>query len=131
MSDPAGPLWLWRAAIDPTDVYDGDTLRCTIDRGFHDTSHRRPIRLAGIDTPELRGTERQHGLQARDWVRGWVQAANITGHPWPFRLETVKLAGKYGRIVGTIWRLNDAGEVDPQSLNEALLVLGLAEEYPA
>ena len=114
--------WLWRIAIDPGDVYDGDTLRCTIDRGFNDVSANRKIRLAGIDTPELRGVERAEGLQARDAAHDWVTEA-VTGEAFPFRMRTVKLSGKYGRIVATVWRPDDL-----QSLNAWLLEHGFAQE---
>lgn len=45
--------WQWaRATV--VDHYDGDTLYADIDLGMELTRQRMPVRLAGIDTPELR-----------------------------------------------------------------------------
>lgn len=42
-------------------VYDGDTCTAVIDLGFR-ISFEIKLRLAGINTPELRGEERDKGL---------------------------------------------------------------------
>lgn len=45
--------WGWpRATV--VDHYDGDTFYADIDLGMELTRKRIPVRLAGIDTPELR-----------------------------------------------------------------------------
>jgi micrococcal nuclease len=57
-----------------TDVYDGDTLVAVVDIG--ENQYRRVMmRLAGIDTPELRSkysTERTMALSARNRVLNWL-----------------------------------------------------------
>lgn len=49
-------------------VIDGDTIIVDIDLGFHLTQHGMAIRLAGLDTPEIRGPERVHGLRYKEFV---------------------------------------------------------------
>lgn len=43
---------------------DGDTLLCLIDLGFYSHKEER-LRLARIDTPELRGAEKERGKQVK------------------------------------------------------------------
>ncbi|WP_299970189.1 hypothetical protein [uncultured Roseobacter sp.] len=47
-------------------VYDGDTVWADIDLGFNVTLNNEPLRLHRIDTPEVRGEEKERGLQIRD-----------------------------------------------------------------
>lgn len=80
-----------------TSVYDGDTVRVTIDVGFHYNRVDTPIRLWGIDTPELRGGERPDGIKVRDWVSEQVLGKKVV-------LESIEdNLGKYGRVLGIIW----------------------------
>jgi len=44
--------------------YDGDTFTMTIDLGFN-VQVTEKIRLFGVDTPEIRGDERERGLLVR------------------------------------------------------------------
>ena len=43
---------------------DGDTLLCLIDLGFYTHKEER-LRLAMIDTPELRGAEKEEGKKVK------------------------------------------------------------------
>ena len=96
-----------------TDIYDGDTVTCNIDVGFGIVLHKRKIRLLGIDTPEVRGEEREEGLKARDWLRELVLGKEII-------LYTVKdRTGKYGRLLGIIY-YND------ENINKKLVDAGYA-----
>lgn len=52
-------MYQYRAKLDR--VIDGDTMDFILDLGFHIEKKVR-IRVAGIDTPEIRGPEREHGL---------------------------------------------------------------------
>jgi len=53
--------------------------------------------------PELRGSERERGLQSRDYLRGLIDGQKIL-------LQTVKdRRGKYGRYLGEIW-LEEGGQ---------------------
>ena len=82
-------------------VYDGDTITVNIDLGFGIWLRKQKIRLYGINAPEVRGKEKQKGIEARDALSGKLcfnlDANNIY-------LETIKdKKGKYGRWLGIIW----------------------------
>ena len=101
-------LYLYKAHV--TDVYDGDTI--TIDLGFNTWIKDERIRLARINTPEVRGKEKVEGKLARDWLREKILNQDIL-------LRTIKSKkgadskGKYGRYLGEIMldgmNLVDAG----------------------
>lgn len=101
-------------------VYDGDTVMdLTLDLGFR-ISATISGRLYGIDTPELRGSDRQRGLEARDWLRkqmGEAQTVLVETRP-----PTASQQGKYGRWLITIW-------ADDLNLNDALITHGFAVPY--
>lgn len=70
-------------------VHDGDTVTVDIDLGFYLT-HRTPIRLAGVNAPELKTPE---GKVARDALQNFV-----VGHPGQWTAQTFKSGEeKYGR----------------------------------
>lgn len=49
-------------------VYDGDTITVCVDLGFH-ISQTMSVRLARINSPEVRGASSEDGLKARDFLR--------------------------------------------------------------
>jgi micrococcal nuclease len=107
-------LHTYRAYV--VSVYDGDSIRCDITLGFGICLHNEPIRLAGINTPEIRGEEREQGLVARDRLRELILGKYII-------LRTKKdEKGKYGRLLGTIY-------LDSVDINAQLVSEGLAEVY--
>ena len=109
-------LYWYKALV--TDVYDGDSITIDIDLGFGIIMKKQKIRLAGIDTPELRGDEREQGLISRDWLREKILDKNIS-------INTVKdITGKYGRYLGYIY--TDEYEI---SLNEVMINEGLGNPY--
>lgn len=80
-----------------TSVYDGDTITVDIELGFGIVVRKQKIRLAGINTPEIRGEEREAGLVSRDVLREKILHKNII-------INTFKDAkGKYGRYIGVIY----------------------------
>ena len=97
-------------------VYDGDTL--TVDAepwpGF---TARTKVRVAGVDTPEIRGkcqAEKDMAIRARDFVRSTVGAR--------VQLTNVRL-GKYaGRVVADVW-------VNEQKLSDLLIAENLGRPY--
>lgn len=102
-------------------VYDGDTIRADISLGFNIWQLNKPIRLYGINTPELRGEERPQGLVVRDAVAARLKEAE------KIIVETHKdTTGKYGRLLGTIHYQVDGVW---QNLNRQLLDEGLAVPY--
>ena len=99
-------------------VYDGDTFRVDIDSLPPIVGKNIPIRLNGVDTPEIQGKcqyEKDLALKARDFVR--VKLANA---------KEIKLTnlqrGKYFRVVANVL-------VDGVSLEQELLDNKLAYEY--
>ena len=92
-------------------IVDGDTVDVDIDLGFGIWIHKERIRLYGIDTPESRTrdlTEKKFGLAAKQFLTGMLDD-EIT-------LKTHKdKAGKYGRILGELWRTTDYADI---SINE-------------
>ena len=97
--------------------YDGDSPTIDIDLGFRIWMRDQKIRLYGVDTPELRGDERERGLEVRDIVRKWapIQSTGL--------IRTHKdQQGKFGRWLGEIYP-----EGWTQSINQRLMREGLAE----
>lgn len=82
-------LYCYRANV--ISVYDGDTVRADLDLGLKTWIKNENLRLARINTPELRGDEREAGLAARDFLRGKILDQEVV-------LETIRdRKGKYGR----------------------------------
>ena len=97
-------------------VYDGDTL--TVDAApWPGLTARTKVRVAGVDTPEIRGkcqAEKDMAVRARDFVRTVVGAQ--------VQLTDVRL-GKYaGRVIAEVW-------VDGQKLADLLIAGNLGRPY--
>jgi micrococcal nuclease len=67
---PSG-LYEYAATVSdwPHGIYDGDTYRLDVDRGFRDWMIAAKVRLADVDCPSIKGADRPAGLAARDRVR--------------------------------------------------------------
>lgn len=88
--------FIYRYKAKVIDVYDGDTITCEVDCGFN-IKHTIKVRLAQIDTPEIRGEEREAGLVVRDIVRELILDKEVI-------IVTDKdRTGKYGRYVATVY----------------------------
>lgn len=74
-------------------VYDGDTITCDIQVGFGIHLIEK-VRIIGIDTPEVRGSEKVEGFIARDALRELIDGKDVV-------LETHG-RGKYGRIIAEV-----------------------------
>jgi endonuclease YncB( thermonuclease family) len=99
-------------------VYDGDTFRVNIDSLPPIVGKNIPIRVNGIDTPEIRGKcqyEKNLALEARDFVRARLANAK------EIKLTNLQ-RGKYFRVVANVM-------VDGVSLEQELLDNELAYEY--
>jgi micrococcal nuclease len=97
-------------------VYDGDTVRCDIDLGFGVWLSNQTLRLYGINTPEVRGPERESGLLAKKWLSDRVLGKELT-------IVTHKdKKGKYGRWLATIYD-------ERENLNLELIREGHAVHY--
>jgi micrococcal nuclease len=87
-------------------VHDGDTLTVSLDGGL-----RQPVRLAGIDAPEL-AQPGPWGVYARDRLRALVAHGQVTVRVEPGR-------DPYGRLLATVL-------VDGRPVQEDLVAWGLA-----
>ncbi len=103
-------------------VVDGDTIDVEIDLGF-DISFSSRVRLAGIDTPESRTTDKMEkalGLEAKAYLKHEIDAAKSV----VIKTEKMDSSEKYGRILG--WVFLDGASV---SLNEKMIADGYAWGY--
>jgi len=103
-------LFYYRAIVQS--VYDADTIRADIDFGFGHWSHNIPLRLHGINAPEVRGKEKKKGRISRDALRARIGNDQII-------VRTHK-SGKYGRYLAEIWH-------NGVNINEWLVEQGYAE----
>ena len=99
-------------------VYDGDTFRVDIDSLPPIVGKNIPIRLNGVDTPEIQGKcqyEKDLALKARDFVRNKLANAK------EIKLTNLQ-RGKYFRVVANVL-------LDGVSLEQDLLENKLAYKY--
>jgi len=105
-----------------TNVVDGDTIDVVIDLGF-DISFTSRVRLAGIDTPESRTTDKAEkalGLESKKYLAERIKAAkNIV-----IKTEKMDSSEKYGRILGWLY-LDGEGN----SINHEMIEKGYAWGY--
>ena len=103
-------------------VVDGDTIDVDIDLGF-DISFSSRVRLAGIDTPESRTTDKMEkvlGLEAKEYLKKKLKdAKNVV-----IRTEKMDSSEKYGRILGWIYV-----DGDTVSINNHMIEDGYAWGY--
>lgn len=111
-------LWTYHARLER--VIDGDTLDVTIDAGFHGYRRER-LRLAGVNTPEVRGATRVAGAAATAFVKHWCSDAG--GGDWPLVIRTEK-SDVFGRYLATVWRREDL-----RCLNDDLIEAGVAVSF--
>jgi micrococcal nuclease len=105
-----------------TNVVDGDTIDVDIDLGF-DISFSSRVRLAGIDTPESRTTnkaEKVLGLEAKEYVKSKIKDAKEV----VIKTEKMDSSEKYGRILG--WVFLDGSKI---SINEQMITDGYVWGY--
>ena len=89
MVDTDERLNIYSAKI--TSVYDGDTFTATIKLGFNCLIQNAKIRLYGVDTPEVRGVEKEDGIKVRDIVRDLILNQDV--------ILLYEGKGKYGRFL--------------------------------
>ena len=103
-------------------VVDGDTIDVDIDLGF-DISFSSRVRLAGIDTPESRTTdkiEKALGLESKEYLKKAIDASKTV----VIKTEKMDSSEKYGRILG--WVFLDGSEI---SINQKMINDGYAWVY--
>ncbi len=96
-------------------VIDGDTYDVTLDLGFY-VSHRIRVRLKGVDTPEIYGSNASAaGKTASEYVRQILEGRSVT-------VQTYKNAPTtYNRWEADIYfdRVDPGGKVIESDLNLA------------
>jgi micrococcal nuclease len=105
-----------------TNVVDGDTIDVDIDLGFS-ISYSQRVRLAGIDTPESRTTnkaEKVLGLESKEYIKSKVKEAKYI----IIKTQKPDSSEKYGRILG--WLYIDGSS---KSINEQMIEDGYAWGY--
>ncbi|MDX1695059.1 MAG: thermonuclease family protein [Ketobacteraceae bacterium] len=101
-----------------TSIYDGDTFRATIKDWPAIIGERIPIRVQGIDTPELRGkcdAEKRLARQAKQFTVEKLRSAK------KIELRNIQ-RGKYFRLLADVY-------LDNQSLGAQLIKNQLAVPY--
>jgi micrococcal nuclease len=105
-----------------TKVVDGDTIDVIIDLGFSIMFSSR-VRLAGIDTPESRTTDKAEkalGLESKKYLADRLKAAkNVV-----IKTEKLDSSEKYGRILA--WLYIDG---EGNSVNHEMIEKGYAWGY--
>jgi micrococcal nuclease len=99
-----------------TKVVDGDTIDVIIDLGF-DIMFSSRVRLAGIDTPESRTTdkfEKALGLESKEYLKkNFKDAKSIV-----IKTEKMNSSEKYGRILGWLYINDDAESINDKMIND-------------
>ena len=97
-------------------VVDGDTIDVIIDLGF-DILFLSRVRLAGIDTPESRTTdkiEKALGLEAKEYLKKQLKDAKSV----VIRTEKMNSSEKYGRILGWIYVNGESESINNKMIND-------------
>ena len=105
-----------------TNVVDGDTIDVEIDLGFN-VSYAQRVRLAGIDTPESRTTDKAEkvlGLESKEYLKSKLKDAKLI----VIKTEKPDSSEKYGRILG--WLYVDGNTI---SVNDQMIEDGYAWGY--
>jgi micrococcal nuclease len=103
-------------------VVDGDTIDVIIDLGF-DILFASRVRLAGIDTPESRTTDKAEkvlGLESKEYLKKHLKDAKSV----VIKTEKMNSSEKYGRILGWIYVNGNT-----ESLNDKMINDGYAWGY--
>ena len=99
-----------------TKVVDGDTIDVDIDLGFS-ISYSQRLRLAGIDTPESRTTdkfEKSLGIESKDYLKSKLKDAKDI----VVKTEKPDSSEKYGRILGWVYLDGNAKSVNEQMIED-------------
>ena len=97
-------------------VVDGDTIDVVIDLGF-DILFASRVRLAGIDTPESRTTDKAEkvlGLEAKEYLKKHLKDAKSV----VIRTEKMDSSEKYGRILGWVYVNGESESLNNKMIND-------------
>lgn len=94
-------------------IIDGDTIIVDLDLGLATWQHGVRLRLAGVDTPEIRGESKPEGIEAREYVRQIL--------PNELIVHTTKF-DSFGRAIAEVYfNLNE----EWVSLSDRLVEMGM------
>jgi len=99
-----------------TNIVDGDTIDVVIDLGF-DIMFASRVRLAGIDTPELRTTDKAEkvlGLESKEYLKKYLKDAKSV----IIKTEKMDSSEKYGRILGWVYVNGDTVSLNDKMIND-------------
>jgi micrococcal nuclease len=97
-------------------VVDGDTIDVIIDLGF-DILFSSRVRLAGIDTPESRTTDKAEkvlGIEAKEYLKKQLKDAKSV----VIRTEKMDSSEKYGRILGWVYVNGESESINNKMIND-------------
>jgi micrococcal nuclease len=97
-------------------VVDGDTIDVIIDLGF-DILFASRVRLAGIDTPESRTTDKAEkalGLESKEYLKKQLKDAKSV----VIKTEKMNSSEKFGRILGWLYVNGDTESINDKMIND-------------
>jgi micrococcal nuclease len=97
-------------------VVDGDTIDVIIDLGF-DILFASRVRLAGIDTPESRTTDKAEkalGIESKDYLKKHLKDAKSV----VIKTEKMNSSEKFGRILGWLYVNGDTESINDKMIND-------------
>ena len=97
-------------------VVDGDTIDVVIDLGF-DILFASRVRLAGIDTPESRTTDKAEkalGIEAKEYLKKCLKDSKSV----VIRTEKMDSSEKYGRILGWVYVNGESESLNNKMIND-------------
>ena len=97
-------------------VVDGDTDDVVIDLGF-DILFASRVRLAGIDTPESRTTDKAEkalGLESKEYLKKQLKDAKSV----VIKTEKMNSSEKFGRILGWLYINGDTESINDKMIND-------------
>lgn len=100
------------------DVYDGDTVTASVELGFF-VNVELKLRLFGINTPELRGSEKESGLLSKKRLEELILNKEVVIKTQKDKQE------KYGRWLAEIFISDNKNT----SVNQMLINEGYAKKY--
>ena len=115
----ARPVYCYRV-VKVVKVVDADTIDVLLDVGFHTYLQKR-LRFLKIDTWEVRGSEREQGLIAKDRLIELLDESDNV-----YVQTEMDAEGKYGRVLAWVWAEKDASITN---LNDQLLIEGHGDLY--
>lgn len=94
-------------------IYDGDTITVMVDLGFG-VQVKQKLRLARINTPEVKGAQREQGIASRDYLIALVPIGS------QIDIRTIRDSQeKYGRYLAEVFK-------EDICVNDLLVQAGMA-----